>query len=150
MITSGGHFLPFCDVQAKKRKCNSVTSSSSFYNCNGKVNPFDLSTSYPWDLLLWHEKLYVLPLRTCLSVFFLCFRVELVSYMESMLLGDPFEFLTNWPPVSVTTVAPLPTYGANLRSKRRKSGHYGAGMQKETDNSTLIHPCLSNMSSTSS
>lgn len=26
-------------------------------------------------------------------------RVELISYMESMLLGDPFDFLTNWPPV---------------------------------------------------
>ena len=27
-------------------------------------------------------------------------RVELISYTESMLLGDPFQFLTNWPAVS--------------------------------------------------
>jgi len=25
-------------------------------------------------------------------------RVELVAFIESMLLGDPFQFLTNWPP----------------------------------------------------
>ena len=25
-------------------------------------------------------------------------RVELISFIESMLLGDPFHFLTNWPP----------------------------------------------------
>ncbi len=25
-------------------------------------------------------------------------RVELISYTESMLLGDPFSFLSNWPP----------------------------------------------------
>jgi hypothetical protein len=26
-------------------------------------------------------------------------RVEMISYVESMLLGDPFQFLTNWPPI---------------------------------------------------
>jgi hypothetical protein len=25
-------------------------------------------------------------------------RVELISYLESMLLGDPFHFLVDWPP----------------------------------------------------
>ena len=27
-------------------------------------------------------------------------RVELIVFIESMLLGDPFNFLTNWPPFS--------------------------------------------------
>ena len=27
-------------------------------------------------------------------------RVELIVFIESMLLGDPFHFLTNWPPFS--------------------------------------------------
>ena len=26
-------------------------------------------------------------------------RVELITYTESMLLGDPFYFLSNWPPI---------------------------------------------------
>lgn len=29
-------------------------------------------------------------------------RVELISYMESMLLGDPFNFLADWPPFAFT------------------------------------------------
>ena len=33
-------------------------------------------------------------------------RVETISYMESVLLGDPFDFLTNWPPS--TFLARLP------------------------------------------
>ncbi len=33
-------------------------------------------------------------------------RVELVSYIESMLLGDPFQFLTNWPPVKLLRQLP--------------------------------------------
>ena len=28
-------------------------------------------------------------------------RVELISYMESMLLGDPFNFLADWPPFAL-------------------------------------------------
>ena len=27
-------------------------------------------------------------------------RVEIISYTESLLLGDPFDFLSSWPPVS--------------------------------------------------
>jgi transient receptor potential cation channel subfamily A protein 1 len=33
-------------------------------------------------------------------------RVELVSYIESMFLGDPFQFLTNWPPVKLLRTLP--------------------------------------------
>ena len=27
-------------------------------------------------------------------------RVETISYIESLLLGDPFDFLSNWPLIS--------------------------------------------------
>lgn len=30
-----------------------------------------------------------------------CSRVELITYTESMLLGDPFYFLSNWPPLKL-------------------------------------------------
>ena len=33
-------------------------------------------------------------------------RVETISHLESVLLGDPFDFLTNWPPA--TFLARLP------------------------------------------
>ena len=33
-------------------------------------------------------------------------RVELIVFIESMLLGDPFHFLTNWPPFSWATKLP--------------------------------------------
>merc|ERR1719495_1117924 len=33
-------------------------------------------------------------------------RVETISYMESVLLGDPFEFLSKWPPVSFLAKIP--------------------------------------------
>ena len=33
-------------------------------------------------------------------------RVETISHLESILLGDPFDFLTNWPPA--TFLARLP------------------------------------------
>ena len=33
-------------------------------------------------------------------------RVETISHLESILLGDPFDFLTNWPPS--TFLARLP------------------------------------------
>ena len=43
-------------------------------------------------------------------------RVETISYLESILLGDPFDFLTNWPPA--TFLARLPAmalcYQVNL------------------------------------
>ncbi len=43
--------------------------------------------------------------------------MELISYMESMLLGDPFSFLSNWPPGSGTssTLRRLPD-GSCLRA----------------------------------
>ena len=28
-------------------------------------------------------------------------RVDTISYMESILLGDPFYFLSNWPPIKL-------------------------------------------------
>lgn len=37
-------------------------------------------------------------------------RVELISYMESMLLGDPFSFLSNWPH-GIKTLQRLPRGG---------------------------------------
>ena len=33
-------------------------------------------------------------------------RVETISYMESVLLGDPFEFLSRWPPVKILSKIP--------------------------------------------
>lgn len=33
-------------------------------------------------------------------------RVETISYMESVLLGDPFDFLSKWPPVSFLAKIP--------------------------------------------
>ena len=43
-------------------------------------------------------------------------RVETISHLESILLGDPFDFLTNWPPA--TFLARLPAmalcYQVNL------------------------------------
>ena len=33
-------------------------------------------------------------------------RVETISYMESVLLGDPFEFLSRWPPVRFVSGLP--------------------------------------------
>ena len=36
----------------------------------------------------------------------LLFRVETISYMESVLLGDPFEFLSRWPPIKLVSRLP--------------------------------------------
>ncbi len=33
-------------------------------------------------------------------------RVETISYVESLLLGDPFDFLSNWPPFSLIKALP--------------------------------------------
>ena len=33
-------------------------------------------------------------------------RVETISYLESILLGDPFDFLTNWPPATIMAKVP--------------------------------------------
>ncbi len=33
-------------------------------------------------------------------------RVETISYVESLLLGDPFDFLSNWPPFSLVRKLP--------------------------------------------
>ena len=33
-------------------------------------------------------------------------RVELITYIESMLLGDPFYFLSNWPPIKLLQKIP--------------------------------------------
>ena len=33
-------------------------------------------------------------------------RVETISYLESILLGDPFDFLTRWPPASLLARLP--------------------------------------------
>merc|ERR1712066_1037295 len=33
-------------------------------------------------------------------------RVETISYMESVLLGDPFDFLSRWPPVRLVSRLP--------------------------------------------
>ncbi len=33
-------------------------------------------------------------------------RVETISYVESLLLGDPFDFLSNWPPFSLIKTLP--------------------------------------------
>ena len=33
-------------------------------------------------------------------------RVETISHLESILLGDPFDFLTRWPPASLLAQLP--------------------------------------------
>ena len=33
-------------------------------------------------------------------------RVDTISYMESILLGDPFNFLSNWPALKVLAEVP--------------------------------------------
>ena len=37
-------------------------------------------------------------------------RVETISYIESLLLGDPFDFLSNWPLISWIRCARFTTY----------------------------------------
>ena len=33
-------------------------------------------------------------------------RVETISYIESLMLGDPFDFLSNWPPFTLLKSLP--------------------------------------------
>ena len=67
-------------------------------------------------------------------------RVELISYLESMLLGDPFHFLSNWPPFATIrrccpiTSSPLTSLmrGDKLRKLIRAEG------------TVLFYKCLPN------
>ena len=48
-------------------------------------------------------------------------RVEAISYVESLLLGDPFDFLSNWPPFKWVRKAPsLALFRSMNRNKRVK------------------------------
>ena len=44
-------------------------------------------------------------------------RVETISYIESLLLGDPFDFLSNWPLISWIRCARFTTYNYDTKFK---------------------------------
>jgi len=57
-------------------------------------------------------------------------RVETISYMESILLGDPFDFLSKWPPVSFLAKIPSMALCHQVYShcpSARQAGHAVTG-----------------------
>merc|ERR1719312_613976 len=57
-------------------------------------------------------------------------RVEAISYMESILLGDPFDFLSRWPPVSFLAKIPSMALCHQVYShcpSARQAGHAVTG-----------------------
>ena len=50
-------------------------------------------------------------------------RVETISYMESVLLGDPFQFLSRWPPVSGLPSLALCHQVSSSCPSARRAGH---------------------------
>ena len=72
-------------------------------------------------------------------------RVDLITYTESMLLGDPFYFLSNWPPIKLLQRIPncaVCRYNKNVQYKQASYLNLFPFVEKQ---SILVHRAVCNV-----